>query len=75
MLVEGGGVTVSRFLEARAAHRLHLCVSPLLLGSGRPGLALPPIESLALAMRPKVRRFDLGADVLFDCELELQATR
>jgi diaminohydroxyphosphoribosylaminopyrimidine deaminase / 5-amino-6-(5-phosphoribosylamino)uracil reductase len=70
LLVEGGGVTVSRFLQARAAHRLHLCVSPLLLGSGRPGLALPPVESLARAMRPKVRRFELGPDLLFDCELE-----
>jgi riboflavin-specific deaminase-like protein len=70
LLVEGGGVTVSRFIEAHAAHRLHLCVSPLLLGRGRPGLALPPIERLADALRPKTRHFKLGEDVLFDCELE-----
>lgn len=70
LLVEGGGVTVSRFLDARVAQRLHLCVSPILLGSGRPGLSLPPSASLADALRPKVRRFELGQDVLFDCELE-----
>lgn len=74
LLVEGGGVTVSRFLAARAAHRLHLCVSPLLLGSGRPGVALPPIERVDDALRPKTRRFELGDDVLFDCDLELSAT-
>jgi riboflavin-specific deaminase-like protein len=75
LLVEGGGVTVSRFLEARVAHRLHLCVSPLLLGCGRPGLALPPVESLARATRPAVRRFELGPDLLFDCEFEAPRTK
>jgi diaminohydroxyphosphoribosylaminopyrimidine deaminase/5-amino-6-(5-phosphoribosylamino)uracil reductase len=75
LLVEGGGITVSRFLEARAAHRLHLCVSPVLLGRGRPGLALPPIDSLADALRPRTRRFELGGDVLFDCELEYASPR
>lgn len=71
LLVEGGGLTVSRFLQARVAQRLHLCVSPLLLGSGRPGLALPSIERLDQALRPKTRRFELGEDVLFDCEFEV----
>ncbi len=69
LLIEGGGVTVSRFLAARALDRLHLTVSPILLGSGRPGLALPPIDGMAAALRPTARRFELGQDVLFDCEL------
>lgn len=68
LFVEGGGVTVSRFLEARALQRLHLTVSSVFLGSGRPGIALPGIDRLDGALRPRVRRFTLGEDVLFDCD-------
>ena len=68
LFVEGGGVTVSRFLEARAFQRLHLTVSSVFLGTGRPGIALPGIDRLDGALRPRVRRFTLGDDVLFDCD-------
>ncbi|MDW5376586.1 RibD family protein [Halomonas sp. HP20-15] len=69
VLVEGGGVTVSRFVEADVLHRLHLLVAPLLIGSGRPGLRLPPIDSLDQARRPPSRCFPLGDDTLFDLRL------
>ncbi|MFP3949318.1 MAG: RibD family protein [Gemmatimonadota bacterium] len=69
ILVEGGGVTVSRFLEAGALDRLHVTVAPLLLGSGRPALTLPPVETLDQALRPPCRHFRLGRDVLFDLDL------
>lgn len=70
ILIEGGGHTVSRFVAARAVHRLQFAVAPLLIGSGRPALSLPPVETLAGALRPPCRRFDLGADTLFDFALE-----
>jgi len=70
LFVEGGGVTVSRFLEARAFHRLHLTVSSVFLGAGRPGVQLPGISRLDSALRPRVRRFTLGDDVLFDCHFD-----
>jgi diaminohydroxyphosphoribosylaminopyrimidine deaminase/5-amino-6-(5-phosphoribosylamino)uracil reductase len=69
LFVEGGGVTVSRFLQARALDRLHLTVSPVFLGQGKPGIVLPAIDDLTSALRPNVRRFSLGDDVLFDCAL------
>jgi len=69
VLVEGGGFTVSRFLEAGALDRLHVTVAPLLIGSGRPSLDLPPIETLDEALRPPCRTVHLGSDVLFDLEL------
>ncbi len=69
VLVEGGGVTVSRFLGARALHRLHVTVAPLLIGSGPPALSLPEIATLDDALRPPFRLFRLGDDVLFDLEL------
>ena len=73
-LVEGGGVTVSRFLQAGALDRLHITIAPLLIGSGRPALTLDPIDSLDSALRPLCRRFELGEDVLFDFDLRLKAT-
>ena len=42
LLIEGGGQTVSRFLAAGALTRLHVCVTPVLIGSGPTGLCLPP---------------------------------
>ena len=69
ILVEGGGLTVSRFLGAGVLTRLHVAVAPLLIGSGRHALTLPPIPSLDRALRPRCRRFQLGDDVLFDLDL------
>jgi riboflavin-specific deaminase-like protein len=68
VLVEGGGTTVSRFLQAGVIDRLHVTVAPLVIGSGRPGLSLEPIESLQQALRPRCRHFRLGEDVLFDLD-------
>jgi diaminohydroxyphosphoribosylaminopyrimidine deaminase / 5-amino-6-(5-phosphoribosylamino)uracil reductase len=72
ILVEGGSRTISCFIEARAIDRLHVLVAPLIIGSGRAGLELPPIASLDQALRP-VSRVHLFADgdVLFDCDLRL----
>jgi riboflavin-specific deaminase-like protein len=69
IFVEGGGVTVSRFLAARALDRLHVTVAPLILGSGAPAFKLPDIDQLDQAVGLRCRHFALGNDVLFDCEL------
>jgi diaminohydroxyphosphoribosylaminopyrimidine deaminase / 5-amino-6-(5-phosphoribosylamino)uracil reductase len=67
LFIEGGGRTVSRFLAAGALDRLQLVVAPVILGSGRPCLALPEIVSVDAGLRPRTRRFELGEDVLFEC--------
>jgi diaminohydroxyphosphoribosylaminopyrimidine deaminase / 5-amino-6-(5-phosphoribosylamino)uracil reductase len=67
IFVEGGGVTVSRFLAAGCLDRLQLTISPLIIGSGRPSITLPAIEDIGEGLRPRVRRFDLGEDVMFEC--------
>lgn len=69
IFVEGGGVTLSHFVQARCLDRLHVTVCPVLIGRGRPGLSLPGVERLDQALRPATRRFTLGEDVLFDCRL------
>lgn len=70
VLVEGGANTISRFVADGAMDRLHVLVAPLLIGSGRPGLSLPPVERLCDAARPRTRRYWLGEDTLFDLSLE-----
>lgn len=75
LLVEGGGTTIARFLEAGLLTRLQVSVAPLLIGGGRPGLSLPtPIERLSDAIRTELRAFSLGSDVVFDCGLTPQAS-
>ena len=69
VLIEGGGITVSRFLQAGTLDRLHITVAPLLIGAGRQALTLEPIESLEQALRPPCRYFRLGEDMLFDLDL------
>ena len=69
VLIEGGGITVSRFLQAGLVDRLHVTVAPLLIGSGQPALTLDPIKSLDQALRPPCRHFRLGDDILFDLDL------
>lgn len=70
VFIEGGGITVSGFLDAGVLDRLHVTVAPVLIGSGRPSLKLPEITSLDEAMRVPCRHFTLGPDVLFDCPLQ-----
>jgi riboflavin-specific deaminase-like protein len=69
ILVEGGGITVSRFLAAGALNWLHVIVAPMLIGSGRPALSLPAIDHLDQALRPAHRRESLGEDVLYELQL------
>jgi riboflavin-specific deaminase-like protein len=64
IFVEGGGVTVSRFLAASCLDRLQLAISPLIMGQGRPGIDLGE----TLRLRPSVRRFELDDDILFECQ-------
>jgi riboflavin-specific deaminase-like protein len=69
IFVEGGGVTVSMFLEANLLDRLQIAIAPLLIGDGRPAIRLPARTALSDCHRPRYRVFRMGADVLFDCEL------
>jgi riboflavin biosynthesis pyrimidine reductase len=72
ILVEGGAETVSCFLAGNCLDRLHVIVAPIIIGSGRPGFVLPPIERADQAMRISTRTFQLDDEILFDCDLSAQ---
>jgi riboflavin biosynthesis pyrimidine reductase len=69
IFVEGGGVTVSSFLEAGLLDRLHIAVAPLLIGEGRPAIRMAPRRLLRDCMKIRPRIYRTGEDVLFDCDL------
>ena len=71
LLVEGGGVTVSRFLAAGALNRLQITIAPVILGSGRPAIALPTITDLNNSLRPRTRRVMMGVDVMIECDFDV----
>lgn len=74
LLIEGGSFTLSRFIEDDVLTRLHVAVSPVLIGAGPSGLNLPHSPSkLSDALRPDTRFFSLGTEVVFDCELNEEA--
>jgi diaminohydroxyphosphoribosylaminopyrimidine deaminase/5-amino-6-(5-phosphoribosylamino)uracil reductase len=68
ILIEGGAETVSCFLDGNCLDRLHVIVAPIIIGSGRPGLVLPPIERTDQALRVPTRTFHLDDEILFDCD-------
>ena len=70
VLIEGGAATLARFIEHKQLDRLHVVVSPLIIGSGKSAFELPVIATLSDAIRPATRIFLLGGgEVLFDCDM------
>ena len=73
IFVEGGGVTVSAFLQAGLLDRLHVAIAPLIIGDGRPAIRLAPQQKIRDCRRPLYRVFRMGGDMLFDCDLHSEA--
>ena len=69
ILVEGGGITVSRFLEQGLLDRLQIAIAPVIIGSGRQGLQLPEVLALNDCLRPSCRQHRMGPDTLWDLDL------
>lgn len=72
LLVEGGGVTVSRMFEAGCLEWLQISVSPVLVGGSRRGLQLSSLTSIDDCPRPRARVFQMGEDMLWDLDLGSQ---
>lgn len=69
LFVEGGGVTVTRFVQSGLLDRLHIAIAPVLIGLGRRGIALPSASDMPTAVRPPARLYRMGEDILWDLDL------
>ena len=69
VFIEGGGETVSEFYNNNKLDRLHICISPSILGKGRSSLMIEKKISLNEILEHEVRYFQTGADILCDIEL------
>jgi diaminohydroxyphosphoribosylaminopyrimidine deaminase / 5-amino-6-(5-phosphoribosylamino)uracil reductase len=65
--VEGGGATVSTFLQARRIDLLHLHLAPIVLGSGVAAFSLPEVDRIADGTRFGMSHFAFDGHVLFEC--------
>lgn len=69
LFIEGGGVTVARWLAADRLDRLQIAVAPVIVGDGRRALPLPSAATMNESRRPVTRTYRLGRDVLWDLDL------
>lgn len=65
--LEGGGRSVSLFLQTHHIDILHIHVAPRILGSGIPSFDLPEILQIDASMPLHVEHFSLDGELLFEC--------
>ena len=70
VFIEGGGQTVSRFLYAGCLDFLQICISPTIIGGGRPGISGPEIATMDEALRLEGEAIRMGRDILHHFRLE-----
>jgi riboflavin-specific deaminase-like protein len=70
VFVEGGGLTVSRFLAAGCLDRLHVTVAPVLLGSGIPAFTLPEVARISDGLRFAWTVREIPPDILLDIAVD-----
>lgn len=73
LFVEGGGITVSRFLQEACLDRLQIAAAPIVVGRGRDALQLPAIDRMVDALKPPYKLYRMGEDVLWDFDVSKQA--
>ena len=69
ILVEGGGVTVSRMIDAHCLDRVQVSITPIFVGGTRTGLRLTGPANIDDCPRPPPRVFRMGEDLLWDLDL------
>ena len=70
IFIEGGGQTVSRFLYAGCLDILEICVSPVIIGAGRPAISGFEIAGMDEALRLDGPAIPMGRDILYHFRLD-----
>lgn len=73
VFVEGGGRTLSRFLEDDALDVLQVHIAPVVLGSGISGFQLPEVSSISAGKRMTMEQFAMDGEVLLECRTRRDA--
>ena len=71
ILVEGGPITLSNFIEMKLLNYMQFIISPTLIGSGMDSLKLKPITNLKNAIRVKNTISKLGKEIVITLNLKL----
>lgn len=69
IMIEGGGITIGRFMDAGLIDRLHVAIAPLIIGAGPSSLTTRPVSLLSQAKRPLSFVYGLATDIVVDCDL------
>ena len=67
--IEGGGRTISYFMERNLLDRIHVCLCPIILGGGRPSFIKNNYESINNLELYDTRHYKMGGDILFDLKV------
>ena len=69
IFIEGGGNIISHFYRKKFLHRLHLCISPILIGQGINSFIIDKDVKINEAKIKKISYIKMGKDIL--CNIKL----
>ena len=68
--IEGGGKTISYFMNANILDRIHVCLCPIILGGGRASFVNKKYTKLSNVKSYSPDFYEMGDDILFDISLK-----
>jgi len=66
IFIEGGGYTISEFYKNNCLDRLHLCLSPTIIGKGKSSFLIENKKSMKDFKNHDIRYYKMGEDILCD---------
>jgi len=66
IFIEGGGYTISEFYKNNCLDRLHLCLSPTIIGKGKSSFLIENKKSMKDFKNHGIRYYKMGEDILCD---------
>ena len=67
--IEGGGRTISYFMNKNILNKIHICLCPIILGGGRPSFVPDKYIKLNNQKSFKPNHYQMGKDILFDIKI------
>jgi len=71
IFIEGGGYTVSEFYKSNFLNRLHICLSPTIIGAGKNSFLIGNNKSIKNIKNHNIKYYAMGKDILCDMSLTI----